>query len=97
MIAKIKEAVDFWIILGLAGQLMFTLRFVIQWIASERRKESVVPIEFWFLSIAGSSILLAYAIHIRDPIFILGQSCGTFIYFRNLTLIYKKRARERAS
>lgn len=80
----------FWIIFGLTGQAMFFLRFLIQWIVSERRKESVIPIPFWFLSIAGSIFLLIYAIKRKDPVFIIGQSTGTLIYLRNLMLIYRK-------
>ena len=80
----------FWIIFGLTGQAMFFLRFLIQWIVSERRKESVIPIPFWFLSIAGSIFLLIYAIKRKDPVFIIGQSTGTLIYLRNLILIYRK-------
>ena len=80
----------FWIIFGLTGQAMFFLRFLIQWIVSERRKESVIPIPFWFLSIAGSIFLLIYAIKRKDPVFIIGQSTGTLIYLRNIMLIYRK-------
>lgn len=83
---------DGWVILGLTGQLMFSLRFITQWLASERRKESVIPIYFWYFSLGGSLILLTYAIHIRDLVFILGQSMGSFIYIRNLMLIYRKKA-----
>ena len=79
-----------WIVVGLMGQVMFSLRFLIQWIASERQKKSVVPVSFWILSIAGSLILLIYAIQRRDPVFIIGQSTGSVIYLRNLMLIYKK-------
>ena len=82
---------EVWLIIGLIGQAMFFMRFLVQWIASERKGESVVPIIFWYLSLAGGLILLAYAIHIRDPIFILGQSMGSFIYIRNLVLIYRKK------
>jgi lipid-A-disaccharide synthase-like uncharacterized protein len=81
-----------WLIFGLFGQLMFSMRFIVQWIVSEKRKESVVPIQFWYYSLAGSLTLLLYAIHQRDPVFILGQSLGTFIYIRNLILIYRKQA-----
>ncbi|RAK11945.1 lipid-A-disaccharide synthase-like uncharacterized protein [Halanaerobium saccharolyticum] len=80
-----------WIIIGFVGQAMFTLRFVIQWIASERAKKSIVPNAFWYFSIAGSLTLLVYAIHRRDPVFIVGQSTGSFIYLRNLYLIKKNR------
>jgi lipid-A-disaccharide synthase-like uncharacterized protein len=87
---------SWWIALGFAGQLLFTGRFLVQWIASERKKKSVVPIHFWILSLGGSLILLAYAIHRRDPVFVLGQSAGSFIYIRNLMLIRReaKRAQE---
>jgi lipid-A-disaccharide synthase-like uncharacterized protein len=79
-----------WLIIGFVGQAMFFMRFLVQWIASERKGESVVPILFWYFSLAGGIILLCYAIHIRDPIFILGQSMGAFIYTRNLFLIFRK-------
>ncbi len=81
---------SFWIVLGLVGQAMFFLRFLIQWIVSERKKQSVIPIQFWYLSIAGSLILLTYAIQRKDPVFIIGQSTGTLIYIRNLVLISRK-------
>ena len=79
-----------WLVIGLIGQTMFFMRFLVQWIASERKGESVVPVFFWYLSLAGGLILLSYAIHIRDPIFILGQSTGALIYIRNLVLIHRK-------
>jgi lipid-A-disaccharide synthase-like uncharacterized protein len=82
-----------WLSVGLLGQAMFSARFLIQWIASERRKESVVPRPFWYFSIAGGLTLLAYAISIRDPVFILGQSTGVFIYARNLYFIHRQPAR----
>ena len=81
---------SFWLAVGLAGQFFFTLRFLVQWIHSEVRQESVVPRAFWFLSIAGSLLLLAYAIARRDPVFILGQSLGSIVYLRNLALIARK-------
>lgn len=80
-----------WVAFGLLGQLMFTGRFLVQWIASERAKKSVVPVLFWYFSIAGGLILLSYAIYRRDPVFVLGQSLGVFIYGRNLFLIYRER------
>jgi lipid-A-disaccharide synthase-like uncharacterized protein len=80
---------DFWLILGFSAQALFGFRFLVQWIASEKQKKSVIPIYFWYLSLAGGLLLLLYAIHIKDPVFILGQSTGVFIYLRNLTLIYK--------
>ncbi len=80
-----------WVAVGLLGQFMFSCRFIVQWITSERSKKSVVPIAFWYLSICGSVILLSYAIHKLDPVFILGQSAGFLIYSRNLVLIYRER------
>ena len=76
-----------FIILGLAGQLMFSARFLVQWIASEKRKKSVVPISFWFLSLFGSFLLLIYAIYRKDIIFTLGQLFGFIVYIRNLLII----------
>ena len=70
---------------------MFTGRFLVQWIASERAKKSVVPILFWYFSMGGGLILLAYAIYRKDPVFVLGQSLGVFIYARNLWLIRRER------
>jgi lipid-A-disaccharide synthase-like uncharacterized protein len=80
-----------WLVVGVLGQVCFFTRFLVQWIASERRRESVIPIYFWYFSIAGGVILLAYSIHRRDPVFILGQSVGLFVYFRNLWLIARRR------
>jgi len=82
---------NIWLVVGFGGQICFALRFLVQWIVSERKGESVIPLFFWYLSLAGGLILLAYAIHIKDPVFIVGQSTGAFIYIRNLMLIYKKR------
>ena len=76
-----------WIAIGLAGQLFFTSRFLVQWIASEKRGESVIPLAFWWFSILGGVTLLAYAIWRQDPVFILGQSIGLIVYSRNLVLI----------
>lgn len=76
-----------WIAFGLFGQLMFTGRFIVQWIASERVRKSVVPVTFWYFSMAGGLVLLSYAIYRADPVFILGQSLGVLIYSRNLWLI----------
>ncbi len=85
---------DVWIWIGFAAQILFSMRFVVQWIASERRKQSVIPISFWYLSIAGSLVLLLYAIHRRDPVFVFGQAFGTFVYIRNLMLIYRRSPSE---
>ena len=76
-----------WITIGLIGQGLFFMRFFIQWLKSEFEKKSVIPIAFWYFSLAGGSVLLIYAIHLRDPIFILGQAMGLLIYVRNLYLV----------
>lgn len=80
-----------WIGIGLVGQLLFFGRFLVQWIASERAKRSVVPLAFWYFSILGGSVLLVYAIYRKDPVFILGQAGGLVIYLRNLVLIRRER------
>ncbi|MFN4128760.1 MAG: lipid-A-disaccharide synthase N-terminal domain-containing protein [Paracoccaceae bacterium] len=82
-----------WVMVGLAGQLLFTARFLVQWLASEREKRSVIPIAFWYFSLAGGVVLFTYALWRRDPVFILGQSMGLVIYARNLWLIYAERNR----
>ncbi|MBY5940203.1 lipid-A-disaccharide synthase N-terminal domain-containing protein [Halomonas sp. DP5N14-9] len=82
---------SWWLAVGFLGQALFSARFVVQWIASERAKRSVVPVAFWFLSLAGGVTLLVYAIHRRDPVFMLGQGAGLFIYLRNLTLLRGNR------
>ena len=80
-----------WLIIGFIGQVAFGARFIIQWIVSEKKGESTIPLAFWYCSIAGSIILLTYAIYREDPVFILGQSLGSIIYIRNLILIDRKR------
>lgn len=85
-----------WVAVGLGGQLLFTARFLVQWIASERARNSVVPVAFWYFSLGGGLILLAYAIYRKDPVFILGQTTGVFIYARNLWLIHAHRSRGEA-
>lgn len=84
---------NFWYLLGFLGQGMFFMRFLYQWIVSERKGKSIIPIQFWYLSLGGSLLLLAYAIYRRDPVFILGQTLGMFVYSRNLHLIYRERCR----
>jgi len=76
-----------WLAIGLLGQAFFSARFLVQWIATERRRRSVVPHQFWYFSIGGGLTLLAYAIHRGDPVFILGQAAGLFVYSRNLYFI----------
>lgn len=77
-----------WVIFGFFAQGMFMMRFLIQWIASERARASVVPVAFWYFSLLGGLTLLAYAMHRHDPVFIFGQALGTVIYVRNLWLIH---------
>ena len=80
-----------WVGIGFAGQALFSARFLTQWIASERRQESVIPTYFWYFSIGGGMVLLAYAIHRRDVVFGLGQAAGLFVYARNLYFVYRRR------
>jgi len=82
-----------WVIFGLAGQMLFMGRFLVQWIASEREKRSVMPVAFWYFSIGGGLMLFTYACYRGDPVFILGQSIGIFIYARNLWLIHAEKRR----
>jgi len=83
-----------WIGIGFLGQGLFFGRWLVQWIASERRAESRVPVSFWYLSLIGGLITLAYAIYRRDPVFIAGQSIGAIVYIRNLMLIYRQMRAE---
>lgn len=80
-----------WIFLGFVAQFFFAMRFFVQWIASERARRSVIPVAFWFFSLGGGLLLLVYAIHRRDPVFIAGQGLGLFIYTRNLWLIANEK------
>jgi lipid-A-disaccharide synthase-like uncharacterized protein len=82
---------DWWIVLGFVAQGLFTMRFLVQWIASERAGRSVVPMAFWVFSIGGGVLLFAYALYRRDPVFILGQGLGVFIYLRNLYFVLRER------
>jgi lipid-A-disaccharide synthase-like uncharacterized protein len=85
----------FWLALGFVAQGAFFMRFVVQWIASERKKRSVVPVAFWYFSLVGGALLLAYSIYRKDPVFILGQGLGLVIYTRNLVLISRRPGRKR--
>jgi lipid-A-disaccharide synthase-like uncharacterized protein len=78
---------DAWVVLGFVAQAMFTMRFVVQWIASERARASVIPVAFWFFSVGGGVLLLIYALYRRDPVFIAGQGLGLLVYIRNLYFI----------
>jgi lipid-A-disaccharide synthase-like uncharacterized protein len=81
-----------WLCVGLIGQGIFSARFIIQWLVSEREKKSVIPIAFWYLSLLGGITLFLYALYKKDPVFIIGQFSGVFIYTRNLYLIHRERA-----
>jgi lipid-A-disaccharide synthase-like uncharacterized protein len=85
------EQFDVWIALGFVAQALFTARFLVQWIASERAGRSVVPVAFWFFSIVGGAALFVYALHRGDPVFIAGQGAGLIVYARNLWLIFRER------
>jgi lipid-A-disaccharide synthase-like uncharacterized protein len=84
---------DFWLAFGLVAQLLFTARFLVQWISSERAGKSVVPIAFWFFSMGGGLMTLVYGIAKREPVIIVGQAMATIIYVRNIMLIVKAHAR----
>lgn len=86
-----------WLGVGFLGQALFGSRFLIQWLASERLGRSHIPLAFWYLSIAGGATLLSYAIYRADPVFILGQVTGVFIYARNLYLIRRERNQDAAA
>lgn len=81
-----------WLTVGLIGQMIFSARFVVQWIHSERHRRSSIPMSFWYLSIVGAVILLSYALYARDPVFIIGQAGGLLIYSRNLQLRWREAA-----
>jgi lipid-A-disaccharide synthase-like uncharacterized protein len=81
-----------WTAFGLLAQGLFSARFIVQWLASEREGRSVVPMAFWYLSLVGSALLLLYAIHRRDIVFIIGQGSGVFIYLRNVHLRMREKA-----
>src|SRR5260370_16454704 len=82
---------NWWVLLGYAGQALFSMRFIIQWVASERVGRSVMPVAFWFFSIGGGALLFVYALYIRDPVFIIGQGFGLFVYLRNLHFVFRER------
>ncbi len=83
-----------WIALGLSAQFAFSMRFIVQWIASERAGRSYVPTAFWYLSIIGGAMLLSYAIYRQDIVFIIGQAAGLIVYIRNLALIKRVQKAE---
>jgi lipid-A-disaccharide synthase-like uncharacterized protein len=92
MLAKYLDPEHVWLFIGFLGQGLFAMRFIVQWLVSEKRRESTIPIAFWYFSVGGGLVLLAYSIYRGDPVFILGQFTGLFIYARNLYLIHSKEA-----
>src|SRR5215218_530735 len=90
---QVLSGMSLWVKIGFLGQFAFTARFVVQWVASEKKKDSVVPVAFWWLSLVGGAILLSYAIHRRDPVIIVGQAMGLVVYARNLMLVEHARRR----
>ncbi len=96
MLSEIHELLRFdaWVMLGLVGQALFTARFLVQWIASERRRKSIVPIWFWYLSIIGGTVSFIYAVGIGSLPFALGQITGLVVYTRNLMLIRQGKTAE---
>ncbi len=80
-----------WLAVGFLGQFMFSMRFLTQWVSSEKHRKSVIPVAFWYFSLAGGATLLTYAIYREDPVFIVGQAGGLMIYMRNLYFIYSGR------
>lgn len=82
---------DAWIALGFVAQALFTMRFLVQWLASEKAGKSVIPLAFWLFSIGGGVLLLIYALYRRDPVFIAGQAFGVFVYLRNLYFVMREK------
>jgi lipid-A-disaccharide synthase-like uncharacterized protein len=80
-----------WLVVGFLGQLLFSMRFIIQWLATEQARKSIVPELFWYFSLAGGCTLLSYAIYKQDPVFITGQAAGLLIYLRNIYFIWRER------
>jgi lipid-A-disaccharide synthase-like uncharacterized protein len=95
-ITWLQPHLNFLVLFGLVGQALFMMRFVAQWVVSEREKRSVVPEIFWYFSLGGGLILLTYAIWRKDPVFIIGQATGLFIYVRNIVFIWRARMQRRA-
>jgi lipid-A-disaccharide synthase-like uncharacterized protein len=85
------QQMNWWVVLGFAAQALFSMRFLVQWIASERAGRSIIPLAFWWFSITGGVLLFVYALYRRDPVFIAGQGLGLFIYLRNLYWVLRER------
>jgi lipid-A-disaccharide synthase-like uncharacterized protein len=82
---------DWWVLAGFAAQGLFAMRFLVQWVASERAGRSVIPLAFWIFSIGGGLLLLVYALYRKDPVFIAGQAFGVFVYLRNIYFVFRER------
>lgn len=85
------EENSIWLIVGFIGQGLFFMRFLVQWIATEKAQKSVIPDLFWYFSLSGGAVLFSYALYRQDPVFILGQGLGIFIYLRNLYFVRKNK------
>ena len=96
-VSWLHTQLNLWVAVGLFGQGLFMMRFIVQWIHSERVKQSVIPEAFWYLSLGGGLIVLAYAIHKQDLVFILSQALGSLIYIRNIQLIWREKRRTRVT
>jgi lipid-A-disaccharide synthase-like uncharacterized protein len=90
---RLDDSFTLWAAIGFLGQALFASRFLVQWIHAERVGRSEIPLIFWFLSLGGGAILLFYAVHIANIVFIVGQSTGLLVYVRNLHLIFRERRR----
>jgi len=88
---------DWWVVLGFVAQALFSMRFLVQWIASERAGRSIIPTAFWIFSIGGGVLLFAYSLYRKDPVFIAGQGLGLFIYVRNLYFVLRERGQGAAA
>jgi len=86
-----------WLTIGFGGQAVFSMRFIVQWLSSEKQKRCVIPVAFWYISIVGAIFVFTYAIHRRDPVFIVGQAFGILIYSRNLYFIYSEKKAAKAT
>ena len=93
-LSRYTDADHIWLAIGMLGQLLFSARFFLQWLVSEKHKRSIIPVSFWYFSIGGAALLLVYAMLRRDPVFIVGQAAGFLIYFRNLYFIQREKKKE---
>lgn len=95
--SEIFSVENIWLAVGFAGQGLFAIRWLVQWFSSERQRRSVIPISFWWISMIGSIILLAYSFYRMDPVFIMGTMFNSVVYVRNLYLIHRARAEDASS